>query len=657
MSRCGGGRGSSGELAPSFPVVILRFVFVKVGIEEGIDVGFENAFVFGNVLARTGRAQSRRLGLPLILSLSQPLSSSEYSQLVIPPLLRMFQVPDRAMRMALLEGLEKYSDKLTNKEVVEKVWPHFVTGFGDLVPVIREVTVKSVLLIAPKLSDRILNNDLLRYLSKTQTDSEPGIRTNTCILLSRLSPHLSSSTRSKVLIPAFARSLRDPFVHARIEGLMSLMAGTEGWEKEDLAGKVIPSVGICLVDKEKAVRDQGFKAIDMFVRKCEQLTASMPETALPPPSASTNDSSPSTPSLGGVPSVGLATNAAGAAGVLAGWAFGGSAKKLSTAELAAPIERRVSTPSLPTATSSDPNVATLPQSQDGTLPGGFAFEPQVAATTKEDWGGDLMDVNDDTEDWDEFESGQPKPPTKIDPLAARLSSKPKPAGKRIGGSMRLGTASKSSALRVPMDMDATDSWDLDLDGESSSPAAAVKGIKPKPTPASSLSLSVASSPSTTNSPVASRTIPVKQPQPRASTSQQRPPPPPAIVVPRIDDLNTDLRSPLPPLATPPLAPVAPSTSTVPPPPLVPPTPTEPRIPVSPSIPAPVPRTESIESSSRPATPASPALSTSTTTTNGGGGGGGSPATATLTKEEKAAKMAAAREERRKRMAAAKAGNK
>ena len=53
------------------------------------------------------------------------------------------------------------------------------------------------------------------------------------------------------------------------------MAGLEGWEKEDLAGKVIPSVGICLVDKEKSVRDQGFKAIEMFVRKCEQLTMSM----------------------------------------------------------------------------------------------------------------------------------------------------------------------------------------------------------------------------------------------------------------------------------------------------------------------------------------------------------------------------------------------
>lgn len=213
--------------------------------------------------------------LPLILSLSTPLPSPEYSQLVIPAILRMFQLPDRSIRMALLEGLDQYVENLTSKQVVEKIWPNLLTGFGDLVPVIREVTVKSILSLAPKLNDRILNNDLLRYLSKTQTDSEPGIRTNTCILLSRLSPFLSCTTRSKVLIPAFARSLRDPFVHARIAGLMSLMAGLESWDKEDLAGKVIPSVGITLVDKEKIVRDQGFKAIEMFVRKCEQLTASM----------------------------------------------------------------------------------------------------------------------------------------------------------------------------------------------------------------------------------------------------------------------------------------------------------------------------------------------------------------------------------------------
>lgn len=105
-----------------------------------------------------------------------------------------------------------------------------------------------------QLNDRILNNDLLRVLGKTQTDVEPGIRTNTCILLSRLSRHLQTSTQRKVLIPAFARAIRDPFVHARIAGLMALMATCEVFEKEDLAGKVIPAMSICLVDREKCVR-------------------------------------------------------------------------------------------------------------------------------------------------------------------------------------------------------------------------------------------------------------------------------------------------------------------------------------------------------------------------------------------------------------------
>lgn len=97
----------------------------------------------------------------------------------------------------------------------------------------------------------MLNNDLLRHLAKSQTDIEPGIRTNTCILLGRLSKHLSAQTNRKVLVPAFARALRDNFVHARIAGLMALMATVDCYEREDLAGKVIPSMAICLVDKEK----------------------------------------------------------------------------------------------------------------------------------------------------------------------------------------------------------------------------------------------------------------------------------------------------------------------------------------------------------------------------------------------------------------------
>ncbi|GAA5904553.1 hypothetical protein JCM8208_004814 [Rhodotorula glutinis] len=595
--------------------------------------------------------------LPVILDLSRDgLDDKTYDRAVLQPVVRAFATPDRAMRMALLEHLDKYADRLAAKDVNERVWPHLQTGFGDVVAVIREATVKSIPLIAPKLNDRILNNDLLRVLGKTQTDVEPGIRTNTCILLSRLSRHLQASTQRKVLIPAFARALRDPFVHARSAGLMALMATCEVFEKEDLAGKVIPAMSICLVDREKTVRDQAYKAMDMFVKKCEALTANMPDTALAPEAAAQQ------PALQAAAQTqpGLATSATGAAGALAGWAFASVSKKLSTAELAAPIERRDSAPvnghaAPPGAYGNGQGLAPPRTSTESATPsssGGFD-SPVVGGAPKgtEDWGGDLMDVNDDDGDWDEFESGG-APPPRVDPLAARLSSaRAKPAGRR-GGSLRLGAASRNSALRVPLDMDASDSWDLD-DGEPPARTATSGGIgmvprasaaapAPRSRPVVSLSsrgndaalLALASAPTTTSTapaPRAAAAAPALAPSRPAA-----PAPTPSFSTPT-PTLTAAPPSPLPSTIPAPSAPVPPSVSTLPSPPLASPS-------LSPAPPVP--------SSAPPPAVASPALSDASFIS--------APASATaapaqpLSKEDKAARLAQAREERKARMAAAKA---
>ncbi|GAA6029397.1 hypothetical protein JCM8097_003658 [Rhodosporidiobolus ruineniae] len=614
-----------------------------------------HSFEFGG---GTGAAQL----LPVILGLAgngDGMEEKEYERSVVQPIVRMYATPDRAVRMALLENLDKYVEKVSTKDVCERVWPHLLTGFGDVVPVIREATVKSILIIAPKLNDRILNNDLLRHLGKTQTDVEPGIRTNTCILLSRLSRHLSTSTQRKVLIPAFARAIRDPFVHARIAGLMALMATVEVFEKEDIAGKVIPAMSICLVDREKTVRDQAFKAIDMFVKKCEQLTASMPETALPPPDPSASPASAAAQQPGGLAAQaasqtqpGIATSATGAAGALAGWAFASVSKKLSTAELAAPIERRSSTPVVSGAATPVVNGSSstgVPRSSTDSfvttpsLPGGF--DGGVARGT-EDWGGDLIDVENDDADWNEFESGQAPPSQRaIDPLAARLSaSKPKVPRAKVGGALKL----KSSALKVPMDMDASDSWDLDDSDKTpvASPAAST------PIPRAPLSSAPAARPTPITIGAGAGGIGlVKKPTPAsasllAAAAASGPPAPapappalPSLVLPT-DPISTSSvppsslpPSPLPPSAEPPTAPVPPQLPTVPSAP-----------PVSPGVPpAIIPL---------PISPASSAPSTPTLGASGGAGGGGSMAG--LSKEEKAAAMAKAREERRRRMAEAKA---
>ena len=55
---------------------------------------------------------------------------------------------------------------------------------------VREQTVKAVLTIISKLSDRTVNGELLKHLAKTSNDEQPGIRTNTTICLGKIARSL-----------------------------------------------------------------------------------------------------------------------------------------------------------------------------------------------------------------------------------------------------------------------------------------------------------------------------------------------------------------------------------------------------------------------------------------------------------------------------------
>jgi SCY1-like protein 1 len=90
-------------------------------------------------------------------------------------------------------------------------------------------------------------------LARLQSDQEASIRTNACILVGRLGPTLGYNTKRKVLVPAFTKALKDPFVHARVAGLMGFMATIDCFEVDELASKVIPSMSFTLVDSEKLV--------------------------------------------------------------------------------------------------------------------------------------------------------------------------------------------------------------------------------------------------------------------------------------------------------------------------------------------------------------------------------------------------------------------
>jgi len=52
----------------------------------------------------------------------------------------------------LLDNLPKMIDHLPNKVVNDKVFPEMLTGFSDVAPIVREQTVKAVLVVVPKVS-------------------------------------------------------------------------------------------------------------------------------------------------------------------------------------------------------------------------------------------------------------------------------------------------------------------------------------------------------------------------------------------------------------------------------------------------------------------------------------------------------------------------
>jgi SCY1-like protein 1 len=54
-----------------------------------------------------------------------------------------------------------------------------------------------------------------------------------------------------VLIAAFTRAIRDPFVHARCAGLLALSATIDFFTEEDCAAKILPAICPALLDKEK----------------------------------------------------------------------------------------------------------------------------------------------------------------------------------------------------------------------------------------------------------------------------------------------------------------------------------------------------------------------------------------------------------------------
>lgn len=462
--------------------------------------------------------------VPLVLQFGKNVAPDDYGSIIVAPLVKLFASTDRGTRIALLDNLSNFAEKLDKKTVVDKIWPNLQTGFTDTVAVIREATVRAIILLSPKLSDRILNNDLLRHLARLQSDPEASIRTNTCILIGRLGPSLGYNTKRKVLVPAFSMALKDSFVHARVAGVMAFMATAECFEMDDVAGKVVSAVVGATLDKEKLVRDQAFKAVELFIKRLEAHAATMPETA------ATEDGGEDLPARlpGAYTQAGLVNSATGAAAALTGWAVSSLGKKLAPADMQTTIvSASTLTPNpningrgSPLPVSSASSSANPSRSKGLQLGGNKAPASTLAAQLAEEvaneagsgssrlWNDDLIDIHADEGDWSAFESAPPTVDSKVasatDGLGFGLSLRASSPSPDEWGAM---ASSSRPTSRSP------DSW------RTSHPSQITHTLAPQPRrPIIPSALAPAFSPASS-----ARSTPLSSPRPLPSTADNTPP--------------------------------------------------------------------------------------------------------------------------------------
>ncbi|KAK1373965.1 putative inactive serine/threonine-protein kinase scy1 [Heracleum sosnowskyi] len=328
--------------------------------------------------------------LTALLKMGAWLSAEEYIIKVLPTLVKLFASNDRAIRVSLLQHIDQFGDSLSTQIVDEQIYPHVATGFSDSSAFLRELTLKSMLVLAPKLSQRTISGSLLKFLSKLQVDEEPAIRTNTTILLGNIASHLNEGTRKRVLINAFTvRGLRDTFAPARGAGIMALCATSSYYDSTEIAARILPNVIVLTIDPDSDVRSKAFQAVDQFLQILKHYHEK-------------TDGGES----GGASSMGVSSIPGNAS--LLGWAMSSLTLKGKPSEQT-PLAPVNSSAPLTTAASNASSVIETASTTAGFGSGAdFADQPALVSLTSNDGWGELENgIDDDNgseiEGWDDIE--------------------------------------------------------------------------------------------------------------------------------------------------------------------------------------------------------------------------------------------------------------
>lgn len=207
--------------------------------------------------------------LPMFIS-AQDIPLEAYRKIVIPTVLKLFENPDKMVRLDLLENLSRYADRVPDEMVDDPLYERLSTGFTHADSNVREMTLKGASLLVPRLSERVITASLLRHLSKLQIDEDPAIRANTTICLGNIAQYLSEATAKRVLLNAFTRSLKDAFPPARLAGVMALEHTTQYYEPAEVSQRLIPSLAPLLTDVQKDVRVRSFQVLQIYLESLKR---------------------------------------------------------------------------------------------------------------------------------------------------------------------------------------------------------------------------------------------------------------------------------------------------------------------------------------------------------------------------------------------------
>jgi len=205
--------------------------------------------------------------VPLLFQIAESYlaKTPELFQRHITPLVPLlFAINDRGVRGAVLQKMTLLESQLDTSAINSAVFEPMCSGFSDSSGPLRELTLKSTIVLVPKLNHSNLEK-LVRYLVRLQSDPEASIRTNTVIFIGKIAPNLTDMSRQKLILPAFMRSMKDPFTPCRLSALRAVLSCQEYFTQKDVAEKVLPAVVPHTLDAANDVRAEAFKVVDTLL--------------------------------------------------------------------------------------------------------------------------------------------------------------------------------------------------------------------------------------------------------------------------------------------------------------------------------------------------------------------------------------------------------